>query len=266
MTAEAKTIRIPANLPAVATACDFVARVAAAAGMTDKQVHQCQLAVDEACTNIIEHGYRADNHQQFIDVACVIFADRIVIRIEDDSPAYNPLQRDDPEPDADAPLEDRERGGWGVFFIKQLMDEVVYHYQHGRNHLEMTRYFQPRPAAQAAKLDLTIKNHSRDIVLIGLQGQLNDDTHSKLERSLAEHLQTGHKYLVLDMYEVQAISSTGWQVLIGTAQRARSLRGDLILANLDGSAREVIKLTGLDMVFTVADSVEDAVKHLSSSK
>ena len=153
MTAQTKTIRIPANLPAVATACNFVVKVAIAAGMDEKQVHQCQLAVDEACTNIIEHGYQAHNQGQFIDVTCLLLADRITIRIEDDSPAYNPLQRSEPEPDADAALEDRERGGWGVFFIKQVMDDVVYHYRDGRNQLDMTRYFRSETTPYSTRLD-----------------------------------------------------------------------------------------------------------------
>jgi serine/threonine-protein kinase RsbW len=266
MTAQTKTIRIPANLPAVATACNFVVKVAIAAGMDEKQVHQCQLAVDEACTNIIEHGYQAHNQGQFIDVTCLLLADRITIRIEDDSPAYNPLQRDDPEPDADAALEDRERGGWGVFFIKQVMDDVVYHYRDGRNQLDMTRYFRSETTPYSTRLDITIDKQAQDIVLIGLQGKLNDESQGKLEKALAEHLQAGHKHFVLDMHRVQAVSSTGWQVLVGAAQRARSQRGDLILANLDGPAREVIKLTGLDMVFTVTDSVAEALKQFPTHK
>jgi anti-sigma regulatory factor (Ser/Thr protein kinase) len=38
-------------------------------------------------------------------------------------------------PDPLAALEDRLRGGWGVFFIKRLMDGVAYEYYEGRNHL-----------------------------------------------------------------------------------------------------------------------------------
>jgi anti-sigma regulatory factor (Ser/Thr protein kinase) len=139
MAAEEKTVRIPADVKAIALARQMVAEVAMTAGLRSEAVHHCTLAVEEACANIIEHGYDAGGASgQCIDVICVLLPDKLLIRILDDSPPYNPLSREDPNPGAG--LEQRERGGWGVYFIKQLMDDVAYSYQAGRNQLELTKY------------------------------------------------------------------------------------------------------------------------------
>ncbi len=264
MTAEEKTIRIPANLNDVATACNFVAGIAVATGMSEKQVHQCQLAVDEACTNIIEHGYQSANENQFIDVACLPLKDRLIIRVSDDSPPYNPLQRNDPQPGV--LLEDRNHGGWGVFFIKQTMDKVTYAYKNKRNQLEMTKYIAAQPDDQPNKLNVTTKNYPKNILVVGFHDKIGDDNKQKIERVLDDYLHEGHRYLILDMQSVPAVSTNGWQMLVAIEQRARSQRGDLALAGLTPPVYEVIKLTGLDMVFTVTASVDDALKYYQSRK
>jgi len=47
---------------------DFVAKNAQSAGLNEQDVYSVQLAVDEACANIIEHGYEGENKG---DIECV---------------------------------------------------------------------------------------------------------------------------------------------------------------------------------------------------
>ena len=130
-------IRISALSEQIAAACQFVVDVAERLGMSERASHHCRLAVDEACTNIIEHGYGGDDPGKVIDVRCI--AERSALRIEiiDDGPAFNPLNLMMPDPLA--LLEERGTGGWGVFFIKRLMDGVAYEFHDGRNHLIMIK-------------------------------------------------------------------------------------------------------------------------------
>ena len=52
------------RLDEIARARDFVAAVARNVGLSEKSVHHCALAVDETCTNIIEHGYQHQGHDK----------------------------------------------------------------------------------------------------------------------------------------------------------------------------------------------------------
>ena len=53
------------------------------------------------------------------------------IRIEDNAKEFNPVEV--PEPDTHLPLEDREIGGLGIFFAKNLMDDIKYERKNSRN-------------------------------------------------------------------------------------------------------------------------------------
>lgn len=130
-------LQIKGSLDSLAQARHFVHQAALDSGLNEQAAHHCSLAVDEACTNIIEHGYGSDGMQQVIDISCRKDKDKFIVTVLDDSPAFDPLAV--PEPNRDASLNEREPGGWGVFLIKKLMDDVVYDRQGSRNRLLMIK-------------------------------------------------------------------------------------------------------------------------------
>lgn len=132
-------LRIRGILEAVSAACDFVVEVAQGTGLDENAVYHCRLAVDEACTNIIEHSYGAAGPYRFIDIVCGGESDHFTITIMDDGSAYNPLLRPDPDPTSG--IDERQPGGWGIYFIKRFMDDVVYQRIDNRNHLIMVKKF-----------------------------------------------------------------------------------------------------------------------------
>jgi serine/threonine-protein kinase RsbW len=135
---ERHSLTIPAAVPHIEEACDFVTDMARSVGLSDDAVYHCCLSVEEICTNVIEHGYRAHQHDQVIDVQCILYVDHLRIVISDDAVPFNPLDNDDPDPSA--PLCARHEGGWGVFFVKKYMDKVDYRYERNRNHFFMEKY------------------------------------------------------------------------------------------------------------------------------
>ncbi|GAB4310509.1 MAG: ATP-binding protein [Phototrophicales bacterium] len=140
MTIQEHRLRIPAIREKVKEACEFISRLARSAGMNDDAVHRYYLAVEEICTNIIEHGYSQVDYgdqQPVIDLVCRQYPDRLIVTILDDAIPFNPLER--AEPDPAAALEEREGGGWGIFFVKKYMDRVTYQYTEQRNQLTLEK-------------------------------------------------------------------------------------------------------------------------------
>lgn len=86
-------------------------------------VYDLKLAVDEACTNIITHGYAGMNPGSIM-VELELEPDRVLVNITDFGHAFEPSEA--PVPDIDAALEDRPMGGFGLFMIYQTMDQVDY--------------------------------------------------------------------------------------------------------------------------------------------
>lgn len=101
----------------------FVAEEAELYGLSSREVYAVQLAVDEAFTNIVEHAFGGEC-QEKIECTCQITDEGLVITLCDCGKQFNPLEI--PDPNLEADLEEREIGGLGLYFMRQLMDEVSF--------------------------------------------------------------------------------------------------------------------------------------------
>jgi serine/threonine-protein kinase RsbW len=103
----------------------------------DGTVFDLKLAVDEACTNIIVHGYKGMDPGSII-LSFRIESDRILVQITDFGHIFEPA--DAPKPDVEAALEDRPLGGMGLFLIYQTMDNIDYQSSEDGNTLTFTKF------------------------------------------------------------------------------------------------------------------------------
>jgi serine/threonine-protein kinase RsbW len=106
-------------------------------GVTDAILYDVQLAVDEACTNIISHGY-ADLDPGSIILDLEIDPDKLTVSLTDFGHSFEPGTA--PIPDVDAPIEERELGGFGLFLIQQSMDDMNYQVTEDGNKMILTKY------------------------------------------------------------------------------------------------------------------------------
>lgn len=106
------------------------------AGISGEVCHDIKLAVDEACTNIIEHGYAGMDPGSII---VEFYADnqRAVITLTDFGHPFEPYEPD--APDIGAILESDYVGGFGLYFIYQTMDRVDYRTNEDGNALVLTK-------------------------------------------------------------------------------------------------------------------------------
>lgn len=109
-------------------------------GIDEQTRYDLKLAVDEACTNIITHGYAGMNPGSII-LALDVDALRVVMTITDFGHAFEPAEA--PMPDVQAALDDRPMGGFGLFFIYQTMDEARYETTEDGNCLTLVRRLHP---------------------------------------------------------------------------------------------------------------------------
>ena len=131
-----RTLTVPGRYDRLEQICEFVAGVAVEAGLDETAINRCQLAVDEACTNIIEHGYGGEN-VGVIDITCKAGHGELMIKIHDHAPPFDPA--DVPQPNLDAALDEMKIGGLGVYFMRQVMDVVEFSYENGGNTLTLIK-------------------------------------------------------------------------------------------------------------------------------
>jgi len=107
---------------------DFVERFAVQIGLDLRSIYAVQMAVDEACSNIIEHGYGGEGKGE-IYLQCQQLEDGIKVIIQDRAKPFDPEAV--PMPNVEAPLEERSEGGLGLFLMHRLMDEVRFEFGGG---------------------------------------------------------------------------------------------------------------------------------------
>lgn len=123
MAASVHTLTIPSSTLHLEDVRRFVETHAMRAQFSDEAVTQLKMAVDEACTNVIEHAYQGEG-QHHIDISILVSKDRFTVRIRDEGTSFN---RDHyQEPDLLKFAKMRKAGGFGVSIMKRLMDQVEY--------------------------------------------------------------------------------------------------------------------------------------------
>jgi serine/threonine-protein kinase RsbW len=106
-------------------------------GMDADLLYDIQLAVDEACTNIITHGYAGmDAGSIILDLE--LERHIVTVSLTDFGHSFEPDNA--PVPDASASAEDRELGGFGLFFIRQSVDRMDYRVTEDGNKMVLTKF------------------------------------------------------------------------------------------------------------------------------
>jgi serine/threonine-protein kinase RsbW len=110
------------NLPKIGA---FVAQSAKQAGLNDSDIYAVELAVDEACTNILEHAYKCKGGKIVCTCEATPLGFRIVLK--DSGPPFKP--QGVRQPDFSVPLENLRIGGVGMYLIRKLMDDVRFEFR-----------------------------------------------------------------------------------------------------------------------------------------
>jgi serine/threonine-protein kinase RsbW len=122
---QSRRLTVPGQFERLAQIAEFITQAAREAGLTDDDVFHVEMAVDEACSNIIEHAY-ADRSGD-IELACSSSAPgAFEITIHDSGRSFNPEHVAAPHLGAPTDLEDLNEGGLGLYFMRKLMDEVRF--------------------------------------------------------------------------------------------------------------------------------------------
>ena len=114
-------LKIPSLLGLERIAIDAVASVAKIMGFTQDRIDDLKTAVGEACINAIEHGNKQDANVKIL-VELIATGNRLQVDVYDKGDG---IPSDIQKPDINAKVAGKQpKGGWGLFLIQSLMDEV----------------------------------------------------------------------------------------------------------------------------------------------
>jgi len=131
-------LEVKAKLKNLAVIDDFINESMKQLGMNKDETLQVRLAVNEACTNIIQHAYSGESEKPII-ILCSMSGNECVIEIRDWGKPFDPDSV--PLPDTESDLFERKEGGVGIFLMRQMMNDVRYVFRSGRyNELRMIKH------------------------------------------------------------------------------------------------------------------------------
>jgi anti-sigma B factor antagonist len=99
----------------------------------------------------------------------------------------------------------------------------------------------------------------RDALVLRARGFVDTSTAGSLERALQQASERSVRFVVLDLTDVDYISSAGWGVMISAVGLQRAGGGDLRLANMRPEVREVFELLEFPSILEAFPTVDDAL-------
>ena len=96
--------------------------------------------------------------------------------------------------------------------------------------------------------------------IVGVEGEVDLSNASRLRKHIVEQVEGGNHNLAVNLEAVDFMDSSGLAVLISGLRRTREHEGSLVLVSPTASVKRVLSITGLDKVFPIYDSLEEATQ------
>ena len=113
--------------------------------------------------------------------------------------------------------------------------------------------------------DINTEQLGPDAYVISLVGEVDLYTAPEFKQKLLEVIGQGGREVIVDFSDTTFIDSTTLGVLVGGVKRLRTNDGQLSLVCSDRNITKIFEITGLDRVFTIYPTRDEAVSKLSAS-
>lgn len=134
-------LQVPSSTENLALIREFVSAIGEQAGFGETETVKLALAVDEACTNVIEHAYQNEATHE-VTVRVTVDENEITFEVIDRGRGFDPTQ--EPILPVEELIRQRRSGGLGLRLIRSIMDDVQYRIVPGQmNELRMVKKRRP---------------------------------------------------------------------------------------------------------------------------
>ena len=97
-------------------------------------------------------------------------------------------------------------------------------------------------------------------LILEVEGRIDTGATTRLREALRSFLKDGFLHMIVDLSEVDYVSSAGWGVLLSETMAYRKKGGDLCLAGLSAHAREMFDLLELHCTLQTYPSTKEALE------
>ena len=105
-----------------------------------------------------------------------------------------------------------------------------------------------------------------DVVIISLAGRLDAYGANDVEKKLDSFIDNGQVNLVINLENLEYISSSGLRVFLAALKKVRKQQGDMKLAGLKPFIKEIFDIAGFTQLFNILDNEESAVNSFTEKQ
>lgn len=105
----------------------------------------------------------------------------------------------------------------------------------------------------------------RDISLLAVKGYIDTMTCSTLLKRITDLMNRGSYHIIVDMAQVNYVSSAGWGVFVGEIKGIRERGGDLKIVQMAPEVYDVFEMLEFNKILSYYDSIEEAINDFDLS-
>jgi len=97
------------------------------------------------------------------------------------------------------------------------------------------------------------------VAVMSVSGRVDSATAPELESRLRALVEADKNQIVLDLKDVEYMSSAGLRAMVSTLKQVKRVNGDLRISSPSPRVEEVLRLAGLTSIFSIHSSQEEAI-------
>lgn len=117
----------------------------------------------------------------------------------------------------------------------------------------------------ARKVQVTVEQYA-DVTVVKVAGRIDYLNADAFKEALMPHVEgcgAGSNQLLLDLSDLEYISSAGLRVLMIAAKEARTRQGHLLAVSLQPVVFEIFEISRFNLIFEIFNSVREALTKIS---
>lgn len=118
-----------------------------------------------------------------------------------------------------------------------------------------------KPGTGSMELGLVSECLGEAVGFIRLNGEVDVYSAPRLRNAMLEHIDAGRPSLIVELSEVTYLDSSGLGVLVAGLKRAKEHEGQVYIIAPMPRIMRVLEITGLDKVFTITATVDEALQR-----
>ena len=242
-----KEITIENQVEEIAIIAQFIEELGMSLHLPSGITMSLNLAIEEAISNIIHHGY-PQNQKGEITLRTSVAPGLLIAQIIDDGISFDPTERNT---DADniISLDQQLTQGLGLFLIRRTMDKVEYHSTESQNELTLIK-----------KIDMDFKPEAslktnickiEEVTILTIEGRLDTANSNDFNVVISPLLSMPTPNIIINVEGLLYISSSGLRSLITLQKCVRQHQGVLVIEAMRPEILKIFDMTGCSSLFTI---------------